>query len=421
MKTIYPGERGILVQYMQLALTRAGYVTDISGLFDESTCLILNAFLRREMSCVVDDAVWEQLLPYLKGYLTHTVSAGDTFYMLARRYRTKESLIMAANPQVVPENIPIGSTLTIPLDFSLVSSRVPYTSWLNELVIEGLCARYPFLSSSCIGKSVIGRSIMQLRIGRGEKQIFYNGSFHANESITTPLLLKFAEDYGRAYATGGTIDGVDVQQLYRDYCLMMVPMVNPDGVDLVNGYLTEGYYYEQAETIAARYPQIPFPSGWKANIDGVDLNLQFPAGWELAKEIKFAQGYTTPAPRDYVGEAPLSAPESRTVYEFTLHNDFRLILAYHTQGEVIYWKYQDYEPERSKQIADYFSYVSGYAVEETPSASGNAGYKDWFILSYNRPGYTIEAGEGVNPLPMNMLDAIYEVNRGILLGGMLEI
>ena len=41
--------------------------------------------------------------------------------------------------------------------------------------------------------------------------------------------------------------------------------------------------------------------GWKANINGVDLNLQFPAGWENAKEIKYSQGFNKPAPRDFVG------------------------------------------------------------------------------------------------------------------------
>lgn len=109
-----------------------------------------------------------------------------------------------------------------------------------------------------------------------------------------------------------------------------------------------------------------FLTAGSANIDGVDLNLQFPADWELAKEIKFSQGYRSPAPRDYVGVAPLTAPESRAIYEFTMAHDFSLILAYHTQGEVIYWKYKDLEPPHSRQIADYFGQVSGYTVEETP-------------------------------------------------------
>ena len=33
------------------------------------------------------------------------------------------------------------------------------------------------------------RPLLCLKIGEGAKQVFYNGSFHANENITTPVLL----------------------------------------------------------------------------------------------------------------------------------------------------------------------------------------------------------------------------------------
>ena len=190
-------------------------------------------------------------------------------------------------------------------------------------------------------------------------------------------------------------------------------------MDLVTGELSGGEAWQNARQIAAAYPRFPFPSGWKANIRGIDLNLQYPAGWEQAREIKFAQGIVSPAPADYVGPAPLTAPEARAMYDFTFRYDPALILAYHTQGEVIYWRFLDYEPVGSRQIAAYFSSLSGYAVEETPYASGFAGYKDWFIQEYNRPGYTIEAGRGVNPLPIRDFDAIYRDNVGMLTMGML--
>jgi len=421
MKTIIPGDEGVLVQYLQLALTRAGYVTQINGVFGPVTCRILKAFLKTETNCAVTQEIWDRLIPYLKGYAQHRVVSGDTFLNLAKQYRTREAYIRLANPTLKPENLTIGTIVRVPFDFPVVPTGVLYTSLLNEYILEGLSVRYPFLTVESIGRSVMEKDIPVLRIGTGEKQIFYNASFHANESITTPVLFKFAEDYAQAYAAGRDLFGADARSLYEEYELNLVPMVNPDGVDLVNGLLTEGSDYEQARAIAADYPQIPFPSGWKANIGGVDLNLQFPAGWENAKATKFAQGYTSPAPRDYVGEAPLTAPESRAVAEFTTKKDFRLILAYHTQGEVIYWKYLDYNPENSRQIADFFSSVSGYAVEETPIVSGYAGYKDWFIMNYDRPGYTIEAGLGENPLPMSQFAQIYEDNKGILLGGMTQI
>ena len=81
---------------------------------------------------------------------------------------------------------------------------------------------------------------------------------------------------------------------------------------------------------------------------------------------------------------------------------------------MIYWRFLDYEPANSRAIAELFASVSGYAVEETPYASGFAGYKDWFIQNFDRPGYTIEAGRGVNPLPLGQFDQIFEDNLGIL-------
>lgn len=200
--------------------------------------------------------------------------------------------------------------------------------------------------------------------------------------------------------------------------LCIIPAVNPDGIDLVTGDLQNREALQIAERIAAEFPGISFPSGWKANIEGTDLNLQYPAGWEQARELKFAQGFDRPAPRDFVGDAPLTAPESRALFDYTLSYMPALTLSYHTQGKVIYWKYLDYLPPRSKEIARKFGQVSGYLVEETPYASGFAGYKDWYIQSFDRPGYTIEVGLGENPLPITDFDAIYRENIGILTLGL---
>ena len=83
------------------------------------------------------------------------------------------------------------------------------------------------------------------------------------------------------------------------------------------------------------------------------------------------------------------------------------ILAFHTQGQVIYPNYADFDPPDSMPIAWQLAAASGYDVEPTPPDSAYAGYKDWFIQTYNRPGYTIEAGKGISPLPLSDFDAIY--------------
>lgn len=421
MRNIYIGDRGAAVEYLQLALNRAGYLDGIDGKFGRQTCSALRSFLGDGAGCYVDMAAWTKLEPYLRGYTTHVITAGESLWGIADAYDTQVSAVLMANPQLDAMNLQTGTRIYVPFSFALVDERVPYTSALTEYVVDGLKVRYPFLVSGSIGKSVMGREQYYLQFGNGGTQVCYNASFHANEWITTPVLLKFAEEYARAYAEGRMLYGADTKRLFDDYSLYLVPMVNPDGVDLVNGLIREDVFLEQTKSISADYPSIPYPDGWKANINGIDLNLQFPAGWENARKIKFAQGYTSPAPRDYVGEAPLSAIESNNMYQFTTAHDFRLILAYHTQGEVIYWKYLDYEPENSRRIADYFGRVSGYLVEETPAASGYAGYKDWFIQDYNRPGYTIEAGRGENPLGMDQFSKIYDDNKMILVGGMTQL
>lgn len=96
------------------------------------------------------------------------------------------------------------------------------------------------------------------------------------------------------------------------------------------------------------------------------------------------------------------------------------MITYHTQGRVIYYQYQDITPPNSIQIANLFAKVSGYSVEEVPKESSFAGYKDWFISYYNRPGFTIEAGLGTNPIPISQFAGIYRENLGILVLGMLQ-
>ena len=105
------------------------------------------------------------------------------------------------------------------------------------------------------------------------------------------------------------------------------------------------------------------------------------------------------------------------MYDYTLALDPALTLSYHSQGRVIYWRFLHYEPANSRAIAELFASVSGYAVEETPYASGFAGYKDWFIQDWRRPGFTIESGTGESPLPLSQFDEIYKANLGILVTG----
>lgn len=277
-----------------------------------------------------------------------------------------------------------------------------------------LAGKYAFVKLSEFGRSVMGKPLLYICAGSGGRHVFYSASHHANEWISTLILLKYMNELFEKAQTDGQIGGFGAKELLSKTTLCFAPLINPDGVDLVLGKIAGGNYYDSAKKIADNYPFIPFTSGWKANIEGTDLNLQYPANWEKAKQIKFEQGFVNPAPRDYVGSKPLSARESRALYDFTQKTKPDTIIALHTQGNVIYWKFASYEPKGAYELGVKLAEASGYALSQTPPVSDNAGYKDWFIQDFNRPGYTVEMGVGESPLPLSQFDSIYSSMEPLL-------
>ena len=323
--------------------------------------------------------------------------------------------IFQENNNIASDGIVGENTWQALLIYLSVPTTIPYTYDILMLNIQAFMTKYNFLSFGTIGESVMDKNIPYIKLGNGPKQLLYVAGTHANEWICCPLLMKFIEDFSNAYSAGGKIFDRFAKDLYNIASIYIIPMLNPDGIDLVTDVLNKNSIeYINAKNISNNYPNIRFPNGWKANISGIDLNLQFPAMWEQARTIKFNQGYTTYAPRDFVGNFPLEAPESIALYDFTTNHNFELMLTYHSQGEVIFWKFLDYNPPKAFEIGKKFETLSGYALQDTPYSSSFAGFKDWFIQTYNKPGYTIEVGSGTNPLPISQFDTIYEDNIGIL-------
>lgn len=264
-----------------------------------------------------------------------------------------------------------------------------------------------FIQTQVIGKSVDGRNIYAIKLGRGNKEIFLNGSHHAREHMTTNVLMEMLDQYAASYSANRSFNGYNVKTLLNKVSIWFVPMVNPDGVMLVQeGHLTakNPKYVLQLNGNKTDF------SSWKANIRGVDLNRQYPADW-----ANIANNTGKPSPENFKGYKPLSEPEVLAVYNFTKAHPFKVAVAYHSSGRILYWNFRQAPAQynRDYQIALKYSKLTGYSlVFPGPNPSGG-GFTDWFIQDMKMPGFTPEISTHTfgKPVPIANFDTIWKENQ----------
>lgn len=270
METLKINSQGPLVELLQSTLKKIGFFNSkIDGIFGNLTKNSVINFQREfelNPDGIVGALTWDALTPYINGYTIYKIKAGDTLWNLANKFSTTVNAIITANPGISATTLQIGETITIPFG-SIVPTNISYTSDILDLNILSFQAIYPFLEFGTIGQSVLGKPIRYIKFGKGKKEIFYNASFHANEWICTVLLMKFMEILSKSYVNNLNVFGYPAKFLFENTSLYIVPMVNPDGVDLVTKHYPENSQIVQnTKLISQNFPDIPYPSGWKANI-----------------------------------------------------------------------------------------------------------------------------------------------------------
>lgn len=421
MNVLKYGMEGYDVRLLQYALRRAGEEPgNPDGIFGRRTLKALQAFQREKglsPDGVAGKLSWAALFPYLTGYALHRVRPGETLPRLAHVFGADVEAIRTANPAMDPMAPPMGETAIIPLPIPVVGEGIPSSGLLTGLQIQGLTRRYPCIRAAEIGRSVMGQRIVALSMGKGLRQVGYSGAHGADQWIAVPLLLRFLEEYAQAYVRGSRIGGVPARALFEAATLHMVPLVNPDGVDLVTGALDPSdSFYAQAQALCAHYPSVPFPEGWQSNISGVDLSLQYPANWEQARRYRYAQGYTRPGPKNYVGSGALTAPESRALANWTREHDFSLTLSCRVPGGVVYAS--GGPSSKVKAMGAALCRSGGCVLMSPPNGSALAGYADWFGKAWNRPGFTLAAGPGAKAPSLDAFETVYAENLPIFVQGL---
>jgi g-D-glutamyl-meso-diaminopimelate peptidase len=292
-------------------------------------------------------------------------------------------------------------------DYVNLNQTATYYGMTND--IKELSIKYPgLISYKSLGKSPYGRHIWAVKLGKGDATVFYNGSHHGREWISTNITMEMLDQYANAYKNKSIYEGYDVYKLLNDVSIWFVPMVNPDGVTLQQ-------YGPNAFPSTVRASLIRMNRGstnfkrWKANAQGIDPNRQYPAGWS-----SITGSPSTPSYKNYKGTKPLQTIENRLLYQFTYYVDPEVAVSYHSAGRILYWHYKTASENytRDLNMARAFSSMTGYSLVP-PSSSGGGGYTDWFITSFKRPGFTPELSYPVyetNP-PLSVIPEEWKRNR----------
>lgn len=246
-----------------------------------------------------------------------------------------------------------------------------------------------------LGASSCGLPIVALFAGRHEfPQIIVQCAIHAREWVTAMLV---PELIARETPRGG---------------VWFVPLANPDGVSICIGgeKFLKQLPVQRAQFLRALNAGDDF-SLWKSNANGVDLNVNFSAGWGTG-----VQNVHFPAPANYIGPRPFSEAETRVLRDFTLQVKPDATLSYHTKGEEIYWEYGQKGEAlfRDQGIALALAEETGYCVKRITGSGG--GYKDWCVRHLKIPAFTLEAGrdELSHPLGESEFGEILQKNQDVL-------
>lgn len=279
-----------------------------------------------------------------------------------------------------------------------------------------------------------GRSIFHVMVGNpnAKHRILVLGTIHAREYMTSQLVMRQLGKLLRENASGETYKSTSAKAMLQDMCIHFIPMVNPDGATLsqfgLNG-IQNPNLRQQVQNIMLKDQQRTnyvgdtewFYRRWKNNLNGVDVNRQFPLGWEGLNDKVYQPSF-----QFYKGSAPLVETEAKAIANILYQYKFDEILNFHAQGGVIYWSYSGADAGinfRSKTMADIVAGDTGYKLATKSAAedgSPTAGYKE-FASSMGVPAITVEIGYGDCPVPETQIMTIWAKHQHVLEDLMTEL
>lgn len=312
----------------------------------------------------------------------------------------------------------LHDTLPLPVGFHFNNiATYTYQNMVDDLTV--LKAQYPEMKMDVLGTTADNRSLYHVVVGNpnAKHKILVHAGIHAREYIVSQLCMREIASLLEMQKKATTYKGCSVPQLLETTCIHFVPMVDPDGITLVQGGINA------LQTAAAKTSVLTIAGldgatdmgtylrTWKNNINGVNLNRNFDANWSEA-----AAKVDHPSSMNYKGSAPESEIESKVLADLTRTIMPDRTISYHTQGKVIYWYFGETGTYKNEglNLATIVHNNSGYSISNSWSEKDAAGYKDWAVQKLDIPSVTIECGIGTSPVPEEQIESMWSRNDGIL-------
>ena len=294
---------------------------------------------------------------------------------------------------------------------SVDSSDTAYTYGDMKQDIKELTRAYPdALHYKVFGKSCDGRNIYCLYLGnrKAKKQIFVTADMHAREYINAQLVMQCVEYYCKNYDTGSYI-GTAYKDLFHTVCIVIIPMVNPDGVAIATG----GPSAINSSKLRKKLESMPVSGGysnWQANARGVDLNRNFGNYDGTGSGGKYN---TSPCYAYYGGSQKDSEPETWAV--MTAMDTCKNVKAYlniHSMGRTIYYSGTDSQKLAAcRDLATFIQSINGYSlVDESASTNDHGDLEHYISKTYGKPYVCIETGTSI-PVAHWELSGIYSTHQ----------
>lgn len=320
----------------------------------------------------------------------------------------RPTVIMNGFLEQDPEPIIIEDTVAAvkPTVIDTTRQIYSYADMLEDLQV--LSEIYPDVISYEFGDTTSqGRRIPILRFGGADatRQIMVTGSIHAREYMSSQLVMAMVEHYASGYDSL-QFEGVPVKDIFDCIALFIVPMANPDGVEIAQRGV-EGAVTDEAKRWVAEQMQEEDYDQIKANANGVDINRNFGNGFGKGRWAR-----RQPSFYFYSGPHAFSEVETRLLMRVSKQHEYLCFLNYHSKGNNVFYGCKNAKKSvnaEALRISNIIKKHTDYPLFGPNTAAPCGSWADEVEVDYDRPSATIEIGTQ-NPVPIEEFQGIFSKN-----------